>query len=209
MTPMYLHEIEDQSSAKGVYADILRAMSASGTPVSQIWHLFSFKPDATDHLSRFTEAVMRGPSPLSAGMRELIAAYTSASNQCPFCRNSHAAVALELLENEPLVQAVIENLESAALPDAEKALLRFVGKITLASSQIGQQDIDELHGHGWNDEAIYDTITVSALFNFYNRWVSASGVHPLPDELHRERGRLMARHGYTRRAEQYSEASRD
>ena len=207
MEPMYLHDVEEQSSAQGVYADILRAMSASGMPISQIWHLFGFKPDATDHLSRFTEAVMRGPSPLSAGMRELIAAYTSASNQCPFCRNSHAAVALELLENEALVNAVIENLEAAPLPEPEKALLRFVRKITLNSAQIGQPDIDELHRQGWNDEAIYDTITVSSLFNFYNRWVSSSGVHPLPDEVHRERGRLMAQHGYIRRPEQYSKAS--
>ena len=135
MEPMYLHDVEEQSSAQGVYADILRAMSASGMPISQIWHLFGFKPDATDHLSRFTEAVMRGPSPLSAGMRELIAAYTSASNQCPFCRNSHAAVAPELLENEALVNAVIENLEAAPLPEPEKALLRFVRKITLSSAK--------------------------------------------------------------------------
>jgi len=28
--------------------------------------------------------VMRGPSPLSPGMRELIAAFTSARNHCPF-----------------------------------------------------------------------------------------------------------------------------
>jgi uncharacterized peroxidase-related enzyme len=207
MEPMYLRDVEDPSKAQGVYADILRAMAAAGTPVSQIWHLFGFKPEATDHLTRFTEAVMRGPSPLSAGMRELIAAYTSASNQCPFCRNSHAAVARELLEDEPLVDAVIENLEAAPLPEADKALLRFVRKITLASSQIGQPDIDELHRQGWSDEAIYDTITVSALFNFYNRWVSSSGVHPLPDQMHRERGRLMAQHGYIRRPEQYSKTS--
>ncbi len=206
MESMYLHDVEEPSSARGVYGDIIRALSSAGTPVSQIWHLFGFKPEATDHLAQFTEAVMRGPSPLSAGMRELIAAYTSASNQCPFCRRSHAAVALELLENEPLVNAVVENLESSPLPEAEKALLRFVHKITLSSSQISQHDIDLLHSHGWNDEAIYDAITVSALFNFYNRWVSASGVHPLPDEVHRERGRLMAQHGYVRRAEQYSKA---
>ncbi len=200
MKPMYLPEVEEQAGAKGVYADVIRAMSASGSPVSQIWHLFAFKPAATDHLMQFTEAVMRGSSPLSAGLRELIAAYTSASNQCPFCRNSHAAVAAELLENEALVRAVIENVESAPLPESEKALLRFVRKVTLYSSQIAQPDIDTLHSHGWSDEAIYDAITVSALFNFYNRWVSSSGVRPLPEDACRERGRMMAQRGYLRRA---------
>ena len=200
MKPMYLPQIEDHASAKGVYADVIHSLSSAGTPISQIWHLFAFKPAATDHLMQFTEAVMRGPSPLSSGLRELIATYTSASNQCPFCRNSHAAVASELLENDALVRAVIENVESAPLPESEKALLRFVRKVTLYSSQVGQPDIETLYSHGWSDEAIYDAITVSSLFNFYNRWVTGTGVRPLPEEACRERGRMMAERGYLRRA---------
>jgi alkylhydroperoxidase family enzyme len=59
-------------------------MVSRGLPVPQILHLFAFKPDRTDHLSRFTEGVMRGPSPLPPGLRELIAAFTSVHNQCLF-----------------------------------------------------------------------------------------------------------------------------
>jgi hypothetical protein len=47
-------------------------------------HLFAFKPDRTQFLSRFTQGVMRGPSPLSPGLRELIAAFTSKRNDCLF-----------------------------------------------------------------------------------------------------------------------------
>jgi len=83
MEPMYLAEVE-QAKGAGQYADLLRNMQASGGPVSQIFHLFAFKPRATDHLSRFTQEVMRGPSPLAPGMRELIAAFVSAENQCPY-----------------------------------------------------------------------------------------------------------------------------
>jgi len=46
--------------------------------------LFAFKPDRTEHLAQFTQGVMRGPSPLSPGQRELIAAFTSRRNDCPF-----------------------------------------------------------------------------------------------------------------------------
>jgi hypothetical protein len=52
--------------------------------VPQIMHLFAYKPDRTGFLSGFTQGVMRGPSPLSAGCRELIAAFTSRRNDCPF-----------------------------------------------------------------------------------------------------------------------------
>lgn len=48
----------------------------------EIAELFAFKPDATHHLAAFTQAVMRGPSPLPAWFRELIAAFTSQLNHC-------------------------------------------------------------------------------------------------------------------------------
>jgi hypothetical protein len=50
----------------------------------QIWHLFAYLPSATTHLARFTQEILRGPAPLSPGLRELIAAYTSKRNDCPF-----------------------------------------------------------------------------------------------------------------------------
>jgi alkylhydroperoxidase family enzyme len=59
-------------------------MRAAQVPVPQIMHLFAFKPDRTEHLAEFTQGVMRGPSPLPPGLRELIAAFTSRRNACPF-----------------------------------------------------------------------------------------------------------------------------
>jgi alkylhydroperoxidase family enzyme len=83
MRPMFLGEVE-QSPPKGSYAGPIMGMQAAGIPVPQIMHLFAYKPDRTDHLSAFTQGVMRGPSPLSPGMRELIAAFVSRRNDCPF-----------------------------------------------------------------------------------------------------------------------------
>ena len=84
MEPMFLRDVEDNRQAQGAYADLIRSVKTAGGPTAQIWHLFAFKPQVTQHLERFTQGVMRGPSPLSAGIRELIAAYTSARNHCPF-----------------------------------------------------------------------------------------------------------------------------
>ena len=66
------------------YADPITQMKAAGVPVPQIMHLFAYKPERTEFLARFTQGVMRGPSPLSPGIRELIAAFTSRRNECPF-----------------------------------------------------------------------------------------------------------------------------
>ncbi|HZT37449.1 MAG TPA: peroxidase [Bryobacteraceae bacterium] len=83
MKPMFLPGVES-SPQPGPYADAIAAMKRSGAEYPQIWHLFAFKPNATTHLARFTQEVMREAAPLSPGFRELIAAYTSARNQCPF-----------------------------------------------------------------------------------------------------------------------------
>jgi alkylhydroperoxidase family enzyme len=83
MDPMYLKDVEGKKP-EGAFAEMIERMRAVGAPIPQIWFLFAFKPDITQHLADFTQGVMRGPSPLSAGMRELIAAFTSRRNQCPF-----------------------------------------------------------------------------------------------------------------------------
>ena len=83
MEPMYLKDVEAHESTH-VRGETIRQMKAAGIPVPQIQYLFAFKPDRTTHLERFTQMVMRGPSPLSPGQRELIAAFTSRLNECPF-----------------------------------------------------------------------------------------------------------------------------
>jgi len=83
MKPMFLPEVE-QNPKPGPYLDSLRAMQAAGAEYPQIWHLFAFLPSATEHLARFTQEILRGPAPLTPGLRELIAARTSGENQCPF-----------------------------------------------------------------------------------------------------------------------------
>jgi hypothetical protein len=80
---MFLPEVE-QKNTGGAHARLIDGLRSAGRPVPQIMHLFAYKPDRTDFLSRFTQGVMRGPSPLSAGFRELIAAFTSRRNDCLF-----------------------------------------------------------------------------------------------------------------------------
>ncbi|MDX2154091.1 MAG: peroxidase [Bryobacteraceae bacterium] len=81
---MFLPAVEAGAKPESAYTKLIEACRGRGASYPQIWHLFAYKPEATQHLERFTHEVMRGPSPLSAGFRELIAAMTSARNACPF-----------------------------------------------------------------------------------------------------------------------------
>jgi alkylhydroperoxidase family enzyme len=100
------------------------------------------------------------------------------------------------LGDEALVWAVLRDLETSPLDDKHKALFRFVSKVNHDSPRISPEDMQPLYAAGWDDEAIYYTITVCALFNFYNRWIDASGVHAMSDEAHRIGGKRIATQGY-------------
>jgi alkylhydroperoxidase family enzyme len=83
VTKMFLKDVQSKEG-DGKYNEKIAQMKAHGMPIPEIWHLFAFKPEMTEHLAKFTDDVMRGASPLSHGMRELIAAFTSRKNACPF-----------------------------------------------------------------------------------------------------------------------------
>jgi hypothetical protein len=96
------------------------------------------------------------------------------------------------------VWSVLRDLEASALDEKHKQLFRFVDKVNRDSPRITAADMLPLYEAGWDDEAIYFAIAVCALFNFYNRWVDASGVHALSEEAHRQGGKRSAAHGYVR-----------
>jgi len=83
MEPMFLPDVE-KNPEPGPYQQAIDSLKRTGAEYPQIWHLFAFKPSATQHLAQFTQHIMREPSPLTPGFRELIAAFTSARNRCPF-----------------------------------------------------------------------------------------------------------------------------
>jgi alkylhydroperoxidase family enzyme len=90
------------------------------------------------------------------------------------------------------------DLESSALDHRHKALFRFVDRVNHDSSRITHADVESVRAAGWTDEAIYAAVTVCALFNFYNRWIDAMGVHAMSDEAHRDGAKRMAVQGYAR-----------
>lgn len=81
--PIFLPDVEAQAKS-GPAGERIRKMEAAGLPVPPIWFLLGYRPEATDHLNHYTQAVLRGPSLLPPGIRELIAAFTSVGNQCVF-----------------------------------------------------------------------------------------------------------------------------
>ena len=89
-------------------------------------------------------------------------------------------------------------VEPSALDDRHKALFRFIDRVNHDSPRITASDLEALRAAGWTDDAIYFAVTICALFNFYNRWIDATGVHVMSEEAHRMGGKRMAVQGYAR-----------
>jgi uncharacterized peroxidase-related enzyme len=103
-----------------------------------------------------------------------------------------------LLGDVSLVQAVLKDYTTAPISEAERVLFKFVSKVNRESNQVSLADVEEVRRAGWPDEAIYDAVTVCALFNFYNRLVDAAGVQDMPALGYEMSGHRLATEGYAR-----------
>ncbi|HKQ36889.1 MAG TPA: hypothetical protein VJ063_02355 [Verrucomicrobiae bacterium] len=188
---MFLKDIENRP-VKGMTKVAFRKLADAGHAIPEIMHLFRFKRNSTNHLVRFTEEVMRGPSPLPRGIRELIGAFISSRNQCCFCSCAHVAVASDYLGQE-FVDEVINDFENSRLDAPHKELFRYLAKLAENPAGITATDISKLKKSGWSDEAIYDALTVASLFKFYNTWNNGSGVRTMrPSDYQHSSERILS-----------------
>ena len=98
---------------------------------------------------------------------------------------------------------MLADFSTAPISEKERALFALVAKIVDDSTSIGTDDLTRARDAGWTDEALYDAITVCALFQFYNTWIDATGVSDMPTRGYEMSGKRLAEFGYA-----YAEESR-
>jgi alkylhydroperoxidase family enzyme len=94
------------------------------------------------------------------------------------------------------VDAVLRDHEGSAIAEADRALFALVAKATQDATRVTQVDIDATKAAGWSEEAVYDALTVCALFQFFNTWADAMGVSDLPAAMYEMAGKRLAVGGY-------------
>jgi uncharacterized peroxidase-related enzyme len=138
---------------------------------------------------------MRGPSPFTQGERELIAAYVSGLNACAYCHGTHVGVAEACGMKPDLIEALLSDIETAPIEARMKPILRYARKLTLSQARMAEADAAAVYNAGWGDDALYSTVLVTALFNFYNRLVDGVGLD-LPEGYAREAAKRLSTKGY-------------
>lgn len=160
----------------------------------------AFRPETAAPLNQLAETLLRGPSTLTPGERELIATYVSSQNDCFFCQSIHGAVAAyHLGGNEKLVVDVKQNYQGAEVSSKLKALLAIADKVQQGGKQVKAEDIARARDEGATDLEIHGTVLIAAAFCMYNRYVDGLATwQPDDPEMYRARGAKTAQEGYGR-----------
>jgi uncharacterized peroxidase-related enzyme len=159
---------------------------------------FAFRPETAKPLRALAEVLLRGPSSLSSGEREMIATFVSTRNGCYFCQTSHrAAAAHHLGGNYELVDAVRADYRNAPVSPKLKALLAIAAKVQQSGKNVTAEDITAAREEGATDLEIHDAVLIAAAFCMYNRYVDGLATFtPTDQRLYDEMGARMAAQGY-------------
>jgi uncharacterized peroxidase-related enzyme len=149
-------------------------------------------------MRELAEVLLRGPSILTPGERELIATYVSNRNDCYFCQTSHgAAAAAHLGERSHLVDAVKRDYLNAEISPKLKALLGIAGQVQQGGKKVTAEAVEAARNLGASDLEIHDTVLIAAAFCMYNRYVDGLATwQPKDPEMYASMGEHLARHGY-------------
>jgi len=103
---------------------------------------FAFRPETAKPMRELAEVLLRGPSTLTSGEREMIATVVSNRNDCYFCQTSHrAAAAHHLGGNYELVDAVRADYLSAPVSAKLKALLTIATAVQKGGKSVTSADV--------------------------------------------------------------------
>ncbi|OLZ65758.1 carboxymuconolactone decarboxylase [Streptomyces sp. IMTB 2501] len=169
-----------------------------GNDLPGIVSLFAFRPETATPLSELAEVLLRGPSTLSRGERELIAARVSHLNSCRFCADCHAAfAAVQLDQGMPLVDQVRADPAAAPVSDKLKALLAVADAVQESGRAVTDEHIKTARVAGATDTEIHDTVLIAAAFCMFNRYVDGLAT-TAPDQAaaYTEMAHHITAHGY-------------
>lgn len=166
--------------------------------------LLEYSKETAAPIRELTQVLLRGPSTLTEGERELIATVVSHRNECRFCTAAHTAAADILLEEENTTAKVKKDITTAPVSEKMKALLVIASLVQQSGKAVTAESVQRAKDAGATDLEIHDTVLIAALFCLYNRYVDGlSTVTPSDPQFYKGLGERLKNHGYNRLPQGY------
>jgi uncharacterized peroxidase-related enzyme len=164
-------------------------------------------PELGLHLRGLADALLVNDFPgatLRRAEREMIAAATSAGNDCFFCMDSHAAFATELLDRDgdearkPLVDDLLTGQLDGFDPKM-RALLHIASVVRRDPLELTADDVAPAAKAGATDGDVQLAVCIASAFSMYNRLVDGlRTMTPPTRDAYAESAQRIASQGYSR-----------
>ena len=138
------------------------------------------------HLKLYRSVLHHKANCLPRWLLETIGVLVSRLNGCKYCVAHHSQSLSRELDDPKRTEAVLrwadlpEEMPKGIFTDKERLALTYAGHLTVAPTQINEDQIAELRGAGWTDGEILEINQATAYFAYVNRLVMGLGVQLEP-----------------------------
>lgn len=175
----------DEEDATGRTAELYEKIkSVTNLPfVPDMFRLTSTNPRLLEVLVTGYGGVFGGDT-LPRELKELISAWTSKLNGCPYCVGTHSWFLQHFGGSEELIDAITTATSAEELPVDDKTmpLMQLVTKVSTGAYKITDADWARAADAGWSDAEMLEAVFCASLFAFINRLVDATGLGSSVDQ---------------------------
>ncbi len=165
------------SLPEDIKARILAVQEKAGF-VPNVFLVLAHRPEEFRAFFAYHDALMEKEGGLTKAEREMIVVATSNANGCQYCVIAHGAVLRIRAKNPLIADQIAINYLKADITPKQKAMLDFAMQVAMDSVSVSDEDLDELRGHGFTDDDIWDIAGITAFFGMSNRMANATSMRP-------------------------------
>jgi len=146
--------------------------------VPNVFLVLAHRPNELRAFFAYHDALMEKDSGLTKAEREMIVVATSSDNGCQYCVIAHGAILRIRAKNALIADQVAVNYRKADITPRQMAMLDFAMKVSQDSRSITDEDFEELRGHGFTDDDIWDIAGITSFFGLSNRMANFTSMRP-------------------------------
>ncbi len=176
----WIRMISDQEAQGQVKEAFDKARTPHGT-VDNVMRIHSLRPHTMHgHTTLYRSVLHHQSNAVELWFLETAGTYTSILNRCEYSATHHSSNLRRLLSDDERYENIMSALRGReperVFSGKELAMLQYVEKLTLAVSDMVEEDVTALFDAGWDDGEILELNQVVGYFSYANRLLNGLGV---------------------------------
>ena len=174
--------------AEGQLKKLYNRVKGPNDKIDNVLSVHSLRPHSLlGHMALYKNVLHHTNNTLPKWYLETIGVYVSHLNKCAYCVDHHFEGLKRLLNDDQKAikfkENLIQDLKNISLEEGQIEGLKYAKKLTLAATEMQEDDISNLRNSGFSDGEILEINQVTSYFNYVNRTVLGLGVNTKGDIL--------------------------